>query len=449
MLKTLLPSARVCPDYSNNYSTLVRGEGIYLYDKDGNQFIDGSGAASAVTLLGHGSNEIAEVLRQQAASVAVLPTHFFRSSVVDEYARELVAFAPPGISTAWFVSGGSEAIESAIHLARQFHYLRGDTSRYKVVGRWQAYHGATGQALDVSGIPMRRTLYSPGLRHSQHAPPAYCFRCPFGRRPDSCVLECAQAIEDIIIQEGPETVSAVVAEPVVGAALGAVTAPDGYFQEVRRICNRHGVLLIIDEVMTGFGRTGKNFGIEHWGITPDIMALAKGMSAGYFPLGGILIRQEVAKVFADKRASFSSGFTFACNPMGAAVGRYVLRQIQERELVSHAAKMGELLVNELSSSLSSSSIVGEIRGLGLLVGVEFVKDRSTREPWPVASAVASKVGAAALRRRLITYPGTGSVKGHMGDHVKLAPPLIISPQEVRQVAKLLSEAIHEVAETLQ
>jgi len=387
----LISSTVVCPQPGKEYPRISHGKGIYLYDETGKQYIDGSGAASAVTLLGHGREDIAEVLRRQAACVALTPTHYFSTRVLEEYVAAISDFAPAGMNYAWTVSGGTEAVENALKLARQYHYLSGEPQRYKIIGRWQSYHGSTIGMLDVGGITSRRSMFAPLMRQHPHIPPAYCYRCPFGKVPSSCAIECAAALEKLICQEGAETIAAFVAEPVVGAALGAVPAPEGYFQRVREICDRYGVLLIVDEVMTGFGRTGKNFAIEHWGVTPDIIASAKGMSGGYFPLGIVIAHERIVKPLVDRGQSFVGGHTYACNPLGAAVGLYVLNYIKDHNLVDRARALGEYFLQKLSDLLSLD-IVGDVRGMGLLVGIEFVCDKVSKKPWPAALEVSKRIG---------------------------------------------------------
>jgi len=443
----LISSSIVCPDPRKVYPRISHGQGVYLYDESGKRYIDASGAASAVSILGHGDPGIVEALRRQAEQVALVPTHYFSTKILEDYVAALADFAPGDVTYAWTVSSGSEAVENSIKLARQYFLVSGQPQRYKVIGRWQSYHGATMQALDVGGLTARRTIYSPLMRQHPHIPPAYCYRCPFGRSPDSCALDCVDALEAAIHQEGPDTVAAFIAEPIVGAALGAVPAPRGYFQRVREICDRYGVLLIVDEVMSGFGRTGRNFAIEHWEITPDIMAVAKGMSGGYFPLGAILARERIVRALESDGQSFASGHTFACNPLGAAVGLYVLNYIKRHGLVERARILGDYLIKRLSGLLDLE-IVGDVRGMGLLVGVEFVRDKVSKEAWPRELEVGRRVGQVALDLGLITYPGRGSVDGVLGDHIKIAPPLTIEKHELDEIVAILTTAIAMVGQEL-
>lgn len=329
---------------------------------------------------------LADVLARQASSISLLPTHYFGSAVLNEYIEALVNFAPDDIGYAWTVSSGSEAVENSIKLAVQYHSIVGNKGRHKIIGRWHSYHGGTITALDVGGITQRRALYSSLMRQHPHVSPAYCYRCPFSLEPDHCARECARELGLTILREEPDTVAGFIMEPVVGAALGAVPAPADYVQIVRRICDKYGILLIFDEVMTGFGRTGRNFAADHWQVSPDIIAVGKGMSGGYYPLGGVLVSRKVGGLLEERNIPFAGGHTYACNPLGAAVGLQVLREIETRGLVEHSAELGKHALLRMQE-FRRSPIVGDVRGLGLLLGIEFVKDQKTKEPWPPFSSI--------------------------------------------------------------
>lgn len=425
------------------YPIAVRGEGIYIWDADGNRYIDGSGGSSAVTSIGHGVKEVIEAITGQASRITYSPGHAFLNQASIDLAGRVIDMAPKGMSKVWLVSGGSEATDNAVKIARQYQLLRGNSAKFMVISRWQAFHGATLGALGVGGHTYRRQQYLPQFLDSPHIPPAYCYRCYFEQTYPACGLACARALEKAIRQQGAGNVAAFIAEPMVGAALGAVPAPEGYFQMVRDICDRNDVLFIADEVMTGFGRTGKNFGIEHWGVLPDLITCGKGISSGYSPLGAVIISEKVAGEFAGKGASFIGGHTYSGNPLSAATGVAVLKYMQENGVVANAAAQGSYLLERLQG-LRKYPMVGDVRGKGMMVGFELVQDRKTKEPFPPTLNVAARIGEEALKRGLVSYPGTGSVDGVMGDHVKFAPPLVITKEQVDELFAILDEAVGAV-----
>jgi adenosylmethionine-8-amino-7-oxononanoate aminotransferase len=440
-----LASMIVCPEAEKDYPRIVYGEGVYLYDEDGNRYIDVSGGSAAVSSIGHGNREIADILYAQACKVSILPTHYFSSPVVEKYMKRLVAFCPPGFTRAWTVSSGTEAVENALKVAMQYHQLKKQPQRYKLIGRWGSYHGNSILTLDVGGMRIRRASYEHLLKCHPHIPPAYCYRCPFGLHRSCCHLECASSLEQVILEEGPETVAGFLVEPVVGAALGSLPAPDGYFARIREICDKYGILLIADEVMTGFCRTGKNFGIENWDVIPDIIAAGKGIASGYYPLSAIMLHEKVAHVFDEAKAPFLGGHTYACNPLGAAVGLYVLDFMERERICEYVAETGLFFLDSLQQ-LYQYPIIGDVRGMGLLCGFEIVKDKHTKAPFDKDMQVARQVGLEALKRGVILYPGRGSVDGISGDHVLLAPPLIITQEQLKRVVEVIKESIAEVCD---
>jgi adenosylmethionine-8-amino-7-oxononanoate aminotransferase len=346
-------------------------------------------------------------------------------------------------SRVYLVSGGSEAVETALKLARQVCMARGEPGRYKFISRWGSYHGATLGALSVSGRPPLRRPYAPLLLDVPHIPPAYCYRCPFDQVYPTCEVACAAALESEILRQGPETVAAFVAEPVVGATLAAAVPPPEYWPRVREICDRYGVLLIADEVMTGLGRTGRWFGVDHWNVIPDVLVTAKGASGGYFPLGVVLARQEWVDVIRSGPGDFIHGFTYANGAVGAAVGLAVLRYLQAHDLVTASARRGEYLLQKLAA-LRELPAVGDVRGLGLMAGVELVADKTGRRPYPRSKKVAERVQAAALARGVNVYYGTGLADGRDGDAILLGPPFIVTEAQIDETVAVLREAILEV-----
>ena len=445
---------------NHDYPTVDRGQGVYLYDTTGRRYLDAAGGA-LVSSIGHGVTEIAEAMAAQAQRVAFAHGTQFTNEPLETYAAEVSEVSPVPDSRVYLVSGGSEAVETALKLARQVCVARGETGRYKIIARWSSYHGATLGALSASGRTPLRRPYAPLLMDVPHIPPAYCYRCPFdcalrpwaggpraqgrpfGQTYPSCGVACADALEAEILRQGPETVAAFIAEPVVGATLAAAVPPPEYWPRVREICDRHGVLLIADEVMTGFGRTGRWFAVQHWSVTPDILVTAKGASGGYFPLGLVLVKGELVEAIRNGPGNFTHGFTYANSVMGAAVGLAVLRYSQAHNLTSASARMGSYLLQKLES-LREQTAVGDVRGLGLMAGVELVADEESKRPFPRAYKIAEQVQAAAMSRGVIVYYGTGLANGIDGDAVLLGPPFIVNQAQIDEIVTVLREAIAEV-----
>jgi len=432
-------------DLRRVYPTVVRGEGIYLYDADGKRYIDGAGGSAAVVSIGHGVEEVARAAYDQARTLAYAPTHAFSTDAIEECARLIVeVFAPPGLEKVWFVSGGSEATENAVKMALQYHRERGEGTRHLVVGRWCSFHGATLAALGYGGNAGRRRPYAAMLPPAEHIAPCVPYRCWANSACPACDLSCAHQLERVVRQVGAENVAAFIAEPVVGATLGAVPATPGYFQEIRQICDRYGVLFIADEVMTGFGRTGRNFGLDHWGVVPDLIACAKGLGGGYTPLGAVLAKPELVGEVRARSGSFVIGHTSAGNPLSCATGAAVLRYIRDHDLVANAAAAGAHFGERLDDLKQRHPIIGDARGLGLLRGIELVRDRTTKEPFPREWQVAKRLGAETLGRGLVSYPGTGTVDGVLGDHVLYAPPLTIRREQIDDLIAILDASLAAV-----
>ena len=430
---------------AHDYPVVERGEGVYLYDTAGRQYLDASGGALVVNL-GHGVPEIVEALAAQAQRVAFAHGTQFSSAALEAYAKALGRVSPIPEPWVYLVSGGSEAMETALKLARQVCVARGDARRSKLIARWGSYHGATLGALSASGRTPLRTTYAPLLLDVAHVPPAYCYRCPFGQSYPGCGIACAGALEAEILRQGPETVMAFVGEPVVGATLAAAVPPPEYWPRVREICDRYGLLLIADEVMTGFGRTGRWFGIEHWAVVPDILITAKGASGGYFPVGLVLCKGELVAEIRHASGVFAHGFTHANGVLGAAVGLAVLRHLQAHDLVAASAAMGKRLLSRLES-LRTLRTVGDVRGLGLMAGVELVADSHSRQPFPRSDKIAERVQAACMERGLIVYYGAGLAGGQDGDAILVGPPFVITETHIEEITIRLRESIAEVTGT--
>jgi adenosylmethionine-8-amino-7-oxononanoate aminotransferase len=433
-------------DLKKTYPTIVRGEGVYLYDAEGRRYLDAAGGAAVVTI-GHGVREVVQAMAEQAERVAYTYIAQFTNEPLQRLAERVIGLAPPGLSKVYFVSGGSEAAETALKLARQYHLLRGNPGKYRVVSRWQAYHGNTIGALSMSGRTQWFRDFRPYALDFPHIAPCHCYRCPFDLAYPGCAVRCATDLERIVRQEGAESIAAFIAEPIVGTSGAALTPPAEYFRLVREICDRHDILFIADEVITGFGRTGRPFAIEHWGVTPDLMLVGKGISSGYAPLGGVLVHERVVQAFRETGANPFLPFTFAGNPVSCAAGLAVCDYAERHGLFARAAEMGDELFRRLAAL--GSPLVGEVRGRGLLAGLELVADRATKAVFPAAAGVGRRVAAAALRRGLVILAGQpGVVEGVAGDHLLLAPPYVIGQEEIEATVNLLGEALAEVEREL-
>jgi adenosylmethionine-8-amino-7-oxononanoate aminotransferase len=418
--------------------TVARAEGCQLWDTEGRRWLDGAGGAIVVGI-GHGEASVAEAIADQAARVAYAHGTMFASEQLEAYADELAPLLPVESPRLYPVSGGSEAVETALKMARAYHLARGE-DRWRVIGRRGSYHGNTLGALDVGGRESLRRPYLPWLGLASHTLAAYEYRCPFpDTHPVGCGARYAEALEREILASPPVTVAAFVAEPVAGAGLGAAVPPDDYWPAVAEVCRRHGVLVVADEVMTGFGRTGRWFAADHWGLRPDILVLAKGAASGYWPLGLTVASGEVHDTIGGD--GFTHGLTYSHHVVGAAAGRAVLRVLRERRLVEAAETQGKRLRAGLEARLGGHPAAGDIRGLGLMVAVELVADRSTRAPFPRARRVTERAVVAARDTGLLLYSSTGCVDGVDGDLVMLGPPLVVTDAEVDEMVELTATAV--------
>lgn len=418
----------------------VRGEGIYLWDADGRRYIDACGGAVAVNT-GHGRQEVVEAMTAQAAAVAYVHGTVFTTEVLETYSERLAELLPLPEPRFFYTTSGSEAVETALKFARQVQVARGEPSREMVVSRWGSYHGATLGALAVTGKPKMRTLFAPLFRDQPHIPPPYCYRCPLGGSYPACDLGCARALQAEILRQGPDRVAAFIAEPVGGATLGAVVPPAGYWTLVGETCARYGVLLIADEVMTGFGRTGRWFGSEHFHLQPDMVAMGKGATGGYFPFAVTAVGAGDVDAVRQAHGDFVHGGSYSHHAVGAAAALANLQALQEDDLVAAAATRGAYLGDHLQEVVSRLPCVGDVRGLGMMWGVEFVADRETRAPFPPERRFAQRVCDLAFERGALFYPGSGCADGVMGDHLMVAPPFVITEAETDEVVSLLEQAV--------
>ncbi|MCK1746325.1 aspartate aminotransferase family protein [Bradyrhizobium sp. 139] len=423
----------------------IGGEGVYLFAEDGRRVIDASGGA-AVSCLGHQHPRVIAAMAKQASTLTYAHTAFFSSEPAEALAETLVGHEPGGLAYAYFVSGGSEAIEASIKLARQYYIERGEPQRQHFIARRQSYHGNTLGALAAGGNAWRRAPYTPLLSGAfSHVTPAFGYHEKHDGESDAqFAARLAAELEAEFQRLGPDTVAAFLAEPVVGATAGAVTAPDGYFRAVRDICNRHGALLILDEVMCGMGRTGTTHAWEQEGVAPDIQAIAKGLGGGYQPIGAMLASGKIIDTIRAGSGAFQHGHTYLAHPLACAAALAVQEVIREDGLLDSVKKRGRQLEQRLTERFGNHRHVGDIRGRGLFWAIELVADRASRTSFDPALKLNQKIKAEAFANGLGCYPGGGTVDGVRGDHVLLAPPYIASPDEIDLIVDKLGTAVDNV-----
>ncbi len=428
-------------DTRTAFPVAVRGEGIYLYDADGNRYLDASGGA-AVSCLGHGHPVVREAIRTQVDRLGYAHTGYFTNEPQERLADRLIANAPPGLERAFFVTGGSEAAEAALKLARQFHVERGEPRRARFIARWQSYHGNTLGALAVGGHRARRQTYLPLLMDTAHIAPCYAYR---GQRADESAadygLRVADELEAAIVASGEGTVAAFIAEPVVGATLGAVAAVPGYFRRIREICDRHGVLLILDEVMCGMGRTGTLHACTQEGVSPDLLLLAKGLGAGYQPIGAMLVSKAIYEAVAGGSGFFNHGHTYMGHAVGCAAALAVQDVIEREGLIANVVRQGGRLGELLGARFAAHPHVGDIRGRGLFWAIELVADRASRQPFAAGLRLHACIKERAMADGLICYPSGGTADGVAGDHVLVAPPFTVGESDLAEIVARLGRAV--------
>ncbi|PJI41949.1 aspartate aminotransferase family protein [Ferrovibrio sp.] len=423
------------------YPVAVGGEGIRIIDANGKQYIDASGGA-AVSCLGHGHPDVTRAMHEQADKLAFAHTSFFTTEPAERLADELIAHAPKGISHVYYVSGGSEAIEAALKMARQYHVERGEPQRKHFIARRQSYHGNTVGALSVGGNAWRRQQFAPMLIEAHHIAPCFEYR---DRQPDETPeaygKRTADELEAKILELGKDSVIAFLAEPVVGATLGAVTAAPGYFKRIREICDKYGVLLILDEVMCGMGRTGTLHAVEQEGISPDIMTIAKGLGGGYQPIGAILLGQHIFDSFRNGTGFFQHGHTYLGHPMACAAALAVQQVIKRDHLLENVQAMGVHLMDRLQDRFGNHRHVGDIRGRGLFQAIELVQDRASKATFDPAKKLNARIKQEAMNLGLMCYPMGGTIDGKHGDHVLLAPPFICTKDDINLIVETLGDAV--------
>jgi len=432
-------------NFKKAFPIAVRGEGCWIISSDGRRYLDASGQAAVVSI-GHGVTEIGRAMAEQSSQIAFAHTSQFHSAAAEKLAARLLAMAPSNFHNGgrvFFTSGGSEATETAIKLARQYHLEFGQKDRYRVLSRRQSYHGSTLGAMTVSGNVARRAPYEPLLAEWGHIAPCFCYHCPFEKTFPQCELACADDLQIQLLEHAREQAAAFIFEPVVGATLGAAVPPNGYAARIAEICRKNGILLIADEVMSGMGRTGKPFAVQHWNIEPDLILVGKGIASGYAPLGAVLVSARVIEAFERGSGVFMHGFTYQAHPVSTAAGNAVLDYLEAHNLFERVPPAGKTL-REVLAPLQTHPHVGDIRGLGLLLGVEFVKNKATHEPFPKSENIAETIRQACLDENVLTYPTQGCLDGLHGDHILLAPPFTISTEESALIARALTSALAKV-----
>jgi len=436
--------------FGREYKTLVRGEGVFVFDEEGTRYLDAIGGVGVVNI-GHGVKEVAQAISEQAATLAYSYGGVVDNKPRQKLAKKLQHWAPPGMGDVrvFFCSGGAEANEAALKLAYQYHWERGHPTKRKVIGRWQSYHGNTIGTLSMGGRTSWRRMHDGLLLDFPHIPPPYCLRCPWGSTYPTCGIQCAKELRRAIEQAGPENVAAFIAEPVIGTSMSAVVPPEEYYPLVREICDEFDVLLIADEVMSGVGRTGKKWGIDHWDVTPDIITTAKGISGGYAPLAATIFAEKVWQAIANGSKSVMHSYTFGGNPLSCAAGVAVMQYIEDHQLVDRAASMGQELFRQLLELKDELPYVVDVRGRGLFLGLELATDSETMEPFPPEWNVGEKIEDQAMENGLMVLAGVhGLIDGVAGDHLELVPPYTIESEHVSMMVEILHKSITDVVDRL-
>jgi adenosylmethionine-8-amino-7-oxononanoate aminotransferase len=426
---------------NQKYPTAVKGDGPYIVDREGRRYLDASGGA-AVSCLGHSDEAVAQAIKDQVSQLAYAHTSFFTSAPMEQLADFLIERAPAGLDAVYFVSGGSEAVEAALKLARQYFVEIGQPQRKHLIARRQSYHGNTLGALATGGNAWRRQQFEPLLINVSHVSPCYAYRDQQpDETPEAMGIRLAAELEKEILRLGAENVMAFVAEPVVGATLGAVIAVPGYFRRIREVCDRYGVLLILDEVMCGMGRTGSLFAAEQEGVTADLITIAKGLGAGYQPIGATLVSQRIRDAIANGSGFFQHGHTYIGHATACAAALAVQQTIEARDLLTRVNVLGEGLKARLNERFAHHPHVGDIRGRGLFQGLELVADRDSRKPFDASLKLHARLKKAAMAEGLMCYPMGGTLDGRQGDHILLAPPFILQESHLDEITAKLGRAI--------
>ena len=434
-------------DLSREHPVVDRTEGVYVFDEDGRKWID-FGSGIGVTSIGGGVQPVIEKMVAQLERATFVFNGYFTNHPRIELARKLLELCAVDMGGVICANSGSEANEVAIKIARQYHYDAGNTEKFKVISRQKCYHGNTLGSLSVTDRPTWQSHFLPYLHDFPKISAPYCYRCPLKLEYPSCELQCAHELEDVIQKEGAEMVSAFIAEPVLGTTVAGATPPKEYYAIIRTICDKYNVLLIADEVITGLGRTGENFGLDHWGITPDILTVAKGLAAGYAPVSAAIVSKAIFDTIANASGGHTQGFTYSGNPLSCTAGLAVLEYMSENELIDQARATGEYLAKRLEE-LRDIDIVGDIRGCGMFYGIEFVRDRVKKNPFPAEVGLTRRIVERAYQNGLILIAGMpGCVDGVNGDQLQLSPALVFTQEEIDEALRRLRKSVESVRSEL-
>ncbi len=426
------------------YPQVERARGVYIYDTDGRKYLDGA-SGCVVANIGYGVTQVADAMRETAATISYVHSSTFTNRPQEELARCLAEAAPGELNHTYFVSGGTEANETAMSMALQYHMQRGNRGKYKVIGRTLSYHGSSFGTLSAASNVARRRLFSPLLLPFPLVPAPHCYRCHYGLTHPACGLLCARALEQAILSEGPENVAAFLVEPVIGTSAAASVPPAEYFPRVREICDRYDVLLIADEVLCGYGRSGKFVTLEHWQVEPDLLTLGKGLGGGYAPLAAVIASEQVHRVFAENWGKFVHGYTYQGNPVCCSAGLAIYRFIRQEKLFEQVAEKGEFLSQGLKDLAAHHPVIGDVRGLGLLLGLELVRDAASRESFPREVQAAEKARKTCMDRGLLLYTGVGGTADIMPrDYLLIAPPFVMNRPEMEELLEKLDASLTEV-----
>ncbi|GIN98738.1 aspartate aminotransferase family protein [Siminovitchia terrae] len=435
------------PVLDYKYPAITHGDGIYLYDEKGKQYIDGSSGAVTASI-GHGVQEVIDAMAEQSKKVSFVYRSQFTTESAEQLAKKISEISPGDLNWSFFVNSGSEATETAMKIAIQYWQEKGMKTKNKIISRWMSYHGITMGALSMSGHIQRRERFEPMLENYPSLSAPYYYRDADQRTIEECDDFYAQELEKEILRIGKDHIAAFIAEPMVGAAGGALTPSDGYFQKMKAVCDRYDILFIADEVMTGVGRTGKMFAMEHFNVIPDIIATGKGMSAGYTPMAAAIVSEKVMEPILKGSKIVMSGHTFSANPQSAATCLAVLNYIEKNNVVENSAVNGAYLKEKIRELAEASEIIGDVRGKGLFVGVEFVKDKLTKNSFDRALDVVSRIVQANFEEGLLVYPANAGTDGLIGDAVILSPPLTITKEEVDELVRRFAVALRKVEREL-
>lgn len=431
------------PILNADYPKISYGKGVYLFDTEGKKYLDASSGAVSASI-GHGIKEIKDAMVEQANKVSFVYRSQFTSDAAENLANKLASTTMGALNWCFFVNSGSEATETAMKIAIQHFQEQGIMTKTKVISRWISYHGITLGALSMSGHSVRRDRFVSLLQDFPSIHPPYCYRCPYNLEEPTCNYLCAHELETVIKRIGAEHIAAFIAEPIIGAAGGAITPPENYYKIIKDICVRNNILFIADEVMTGFGRTGKMLACEHWQVEPDIVALGKGMGAGYTPISAAIVGENVMKPIMDGTKSIMSGHTFSANPLSCAVSLAVIHYMEKHELIKKCVDTSLYLMKKLTDLQTDFPIIGDIRGKGFLIGLEFVKNSMTKEPFPREVQLTQKLVHIAQKEGLLLYPAGAGLDGIQGDAVIISPPLTITKKELDELISLLTRSLEKL-----